>query len=182
MLWGSLMCGHNTGTSNAISPVKQPEQKAVVMARCIPLPFDKKDNEKQRKAGFSLQYVPYVKLMFFCLFFLNMAFVKSNCQWDIREVEVVRLEPSCGWLLERTSFPLSVWRVKALGTVTEQLLLPPPGPNRERSLSRMLNCVITRINLSCLRTCPSPFCLRKPSALWAAQVQVWPFPAEWNSL
>lgn len=52
------MCGHNTGMSNATNPVKQPEQKAVVMPRWVPLPFNKKYNEKPRKTGFSLQLVP----------------------------------------------------------------------------------------------------------------------------
>lgn len=52
------MCGHNTGMSIAISPVKQPEQKAVVIPRCVPLPFDKKDNDKQRKTEFFLQHAP----------------------------------------------------------------------------------------------------------------------------
>lgn len=64
MLWGRLVCGPTTGTSNPISPEQQPEQKAVVMPRCLPLSFAKKDKEKQRKTGFSLQqgFFPDVKL------------------------------------------------------------------------------------------------------------------------
>lgn len=43
------MCGHDSsghGRSNIIRPVKQPEQMGVVMPRCGPLLFDKKDRGK----------------------------------------------------------------------------------------------------------------------------------------
>lgn len=112
MLRGGLVCGRNTGMSHAISPVKQPEHKAIVTPRCVSLPFDSEHNEKERKTDFSLQHV---------LGFISWCQVrvckKCNSQWcGICEVKVVRLEPSCRWLLDALSFPLSVsreWRPSA---------------------------------------------------------------------
>lgn len=117
-----LVCGHNTGMSNAISPVKQPEQKAVVMPRCVPLPFDKEGQwEMEKKQVFLCStcqgLFSYVKFMFFCfVLFFEAAKQKCNSQPGISEVKVVGLEPSCGWSLDALSFPLSVsreWRPSA---------------------------------------------------------------------
>lgn len=66
----------------------------------------------------------------------------------------------------------SLQRVKHPVKVLRQMLLPPLGLSKETSPSRMWRCVIVMICHLCLKICPSPFCLKSPSALLGAQVQV----------